>query len=104
MIKLGGVPVSPSYLIANVEFGNADQAMAYGRRVPQTVEKYGGRYLVRGGSAEVVEGDWRPRYMVVLEFPSTERARAWYSSNDYASLKAVRQGAAHSDFIFVEGV
>jgi uncharacterized protein (DUF1330 family) len=60
--------MSSSYLIANVDFGNADQAAAYGRQVPQTVAKYGGRYLVRGGAAEVVEGAWRPTYMVVLEF------------------------------------
>ena len=104
MMIMGVVRLSSSYLIANVDFGNADRAAAYGRQVPQTVAKYGGRYLVRGGAAEVVEGAWRPTYMVVLEFPSTERARAWYSSADYASLRAVRQASAQSDFMFVEGV
>src|SRR4030088_3138653 len=98
MMIMGVVRMSSSYLIANVDFGNADQAAAYGRQVPQTVAKYGGRYLVRGGAAEVVEGAWRPTYMVVLEFPSTDRARAWYSSADYASLRTVRQASAQSDF------
>ncbi|MCH8820489.1 MAG: DUF1330 domain-containing protein [Acidobacteria bacterium] len=76
----------------------------YRQRVGATVEQYGGRYVVRGGEFEVVEGDWHPVRLVVLEFPSLEKARQWYNSEDYRELKELRLAATHSNAVIVEGL
>ena len=70
----------PAYVIADIEITDAAGYEEYRRRVPATVAQYGGRYLVRGGAAETLEGDWQPRRLVVLEFPSIAQARRWYDS------------------------
>ncbi|PYO48367.1 MAG: DUF1330 domain-containing protein [Candidatus Rokuibacteriota bacterium] len=62
-----------------------------------------GRYLVRGGRVERLEGAWNPTRLVVLEFPSMEQARRWYDSDDYGAPKALRMKCAVTDAIFVEG-
>ena len=64
---------------------------------------FGGRFVVRGGAVEVMEGDWRPSRVVVLEFPSAERARAWWSSEVYRGAKEIRQRASRGNMILVEG-
>ena len=76
----------------------------YRQRVGATVEQYGGRYVVRGGELEVVEGDWQPVRLVILEFPSLERVRQWYNSEEYRDLKALRLAATHSNGVIVEGL
>ena len=75
----------------------------YGERTSVTVEQYGGRYLVRGGAYEQVEGDWPDCRNVVIEFPSVERAKQWYESPEYAPLIAMRQAASESQMIRIEG-
>ena len=69
-----------------------------------TVGAYGGRYVVRGGSVDVREGGWTPSRLVVLEFPTVERARAWWDSPEYAPAKAVRQSCADTQLVITEGV
>ncbi len=64
---------------------------------------FGGRFVVRGGPVEVIEGDWRPSRVVVLEFPSAERARAWWGSEIYRGAKAIRQRASRGNMILLEG-
>ena len=76
----------------------------YRQRVGATVEQYGGRYVVRGGEFEVVEGDWQPVRLVVLEFSSLDQARQWYNSVEYRELKALRLAATHSSCVIVEGL
>ena len=76
----------------------------YRQGVGATVEQYGGRYVVKGGEMEVVEGDWRPVRLVVLEFPNLEQARQWYNSEEYRDLKALRLAATHSNGVIVEGL
>jgi uncharacterized protein (DUF1330 family) len=76
----------------------------YVQEVPATIQKYGGRYQVRGATWEAVEGDWRPNRIVVVEFPSVERAKAWYTSEEYEPLKKERQRASRANIILVEGV
>jgi uncharacterized protein (DUF1330 family) len=76
----------------------------YGRRIGPTVEHYEGRYLVRGGKSNVVEGDWRPVIPVIIEFPSLEQAHAWYESENYKELRDLRSGAAKLNAVFIEGV
>jgi len=65
---------------------------------------FGGRFLVRGGGSEVLEGSWLPRRLVVLEFPDAAAARRWWASPEYAEAKALRQSSAHSEMLLVEGV
>ena len=71
--------------------------------MPSSVEKYGGRFLVRGGGVKVLEGEWSPA-LVVIEFPTVEQARQWYSSEEYRPALEVRQLAADNELLIVEGV
>ena len=75
-----------AYIIANVEVTDAATYERYRKDVPATIEKYGGRFLVRGGAVEALEGDFVPKRIVVLEFPSVERAKAWWNSPEYRPL------------------
>jgi len=76
----------------------------YRKQVPGTVEKYGGKFLVRGGQVQTLEGDWKPRRIVVTEFPSIEQARRWYDSEEYRALRALRSRTARGSVVLVEGV
>jgi uncharacterized protein (DUF1330 family) len=92
-----------AYLIANVDVKDAGTFEEYRKQVPATIAKHGGRYLVRGGRVERLEGTWSPTRLVVLEFPSMEQARRWYDSEDYRGPKALRLKCAMTDAVFVEG-
>ena len=94
----------PAYYIADVDVHDPEEYEAYRQGVPASLEPYGGRFVVRGGAFEVLEGDWTPTRLVVLEFPSVERARAWYESEEYAPLLALRQRVATSRAMVVEGL
>jgi len=94
----------PAYFIVDVEVTDPVGFEEYRKLVPATVQKYGGRFLVRGGAAETLEGDWQPKRVVVLEFPSLEQAKRWYDSEDYRDPKALRFKAAKTSLILVEGV
>jgi uncharacterized protein (DUF1330 family) len=76
----------------------------YKRLASAAIAAYGGRYLVRGGRSEVLDGDWTPRRLVVLEFESVEQAKAWRSSPEYAEAKKVRDRCARANMVVVEGV
>jgi uncharacterized protein (DUF1330 family) len=91
-------------LIVDIDVHDAAGLEEYRRQVPATVAKYGGRFIVRGGAFQALEGSWRPKRLVVLEFPSTEQARRWYDSEDYRPLKAMRLKASTSNLILVDGV
>ena len=92
-----------AYVIAEVNVTDPTLYEDYKKMVPATVAKYGGRFTVRGGAVEVKEGGWSPARLVVLEFPSMERARAWYQSPEYAPALALRLKAADAKLILVEG-
>lgn len=92
------------YVIAEVTITDPAGFAEYQQQVSGTIAAYGGRYLVRGGAAETAEGEWQPRRLVIVEFPSLAQAKAWYSSAEYAGPKALRQAAADTDVVFVEGV
>ena len=94
----------PGYLIIQNHVVDPDEYAAYRERAPAVVQQFGGRYLVRGGAHEVVEGDWDPERVIVLEFPSVERAREWYHSPEYQEIAPMRQRSAPSEIILVEGV
>ena len=94
----------PAYVISDVEPRDADLIAQYRTLAQDSIARYGGRYIVRGGAVEPVEGGWTPRMIVVVEFPSMEQARAWYRSPEYAEALKIRQNALTRRLIFVEGV
>ena len=94
----------PAYLILNSEVTSPERYAEYVKAAGNTVAQYGGRYLVRGGGAERLEGSVEPKRVVVLALDSVDRARTWWASHAYAGPKAVRRSAAKTDMILVEGV
>jgi uncharacterized protein (DUF1330 family) len=94
----------PAYFIAEIEITDPVGFDEYRQLVPATIQQYGGRYIVRGGATETLEGDWQPKRVVVLEFPSLEQARSWYNSEAYRAPKALRFKTAKSKVILAEGV
>lgn len=92
-----------AYIVVEVDVRDGERYEDYKRMVPPTLARYGGRFVVRGGAAETLEGDWSPGRIVVVEFPSAERARAWWGSDEYAPAKALRQATADTRMILVEG-
>ena len=92
------------YVLAEVEITDPASFAEYGKQVAPTVHAYGGRYLVRGGDAQRMEGDHPARRFVVLEFPSPERAREWYDSQDYKPARDLRFSCAKTQLFIVAGV
>jgi uncharacterized protein (DUF1330 family) len=93
-----------AYLIAHVDLHDLDAYEEYRRLVPAVIAAYGGRYLVRGGATEVLEGEWPPCRNVVLEFPTMLALKAFWDSPEYRPLRALRERAATSSIAAVEGV
>jgi len=94
----------PAYVIVDIEVHDPVRYEEYKRLAAATVAAHGGRYVVRGGPAEVLEGGRTPHRVVVLEFASLEQARAWWGSDDYAPAKALRQACAGTEMILVAGM
>ena len=94
-----------AYVIVDTEVTNPEAYEEYRRQVPATVERYGGRFAVRGGRYETIEGNWQPKRIVVLEFPDYARARQWYDSPEYQAIIPLRERNARTNFLtLVEGV
>ena len=91
------------YLIGEIEVTDQATYDEYRKQVLATVEKYGGRFMVRGGKVEPLEGGWAPKRIVALEFPSFEQAQKWYRSPEYAPLITLRQKGSRGKLILVEG-
>ena len=85
-----------AYVIADVEITDPDTYARYREGVPGSLEPFGGRYVVRGGAVQVVEGDWQPHRLVILEFPDAEARRRWYESERYQAIVGDRWAAARS--------
>jgi uncharacterized protein (DUF1330 family) len=94
----------PAYVISDVSLRNAEAVELYRTRAAASIAQYGGRYLVRGGAIEPLEGSWTPHAIIVVEFPDVERARRWYRSPEYASALAFRDAALSRNLILVDGV
>lgn len=94
----------PAYLFANVDVTDAAGYEQYRQQVPATIEAYGGRYLVRGGTTDVLEGDWAPKRTVILEFADMTQLKAWYQSPEYRPLLELRQRTTMSTLVAVQGV
>ena len=93
-----------AYLIADVDVLDPAGFAEYQQKVPATIAQYGGRYLVRGGATEALEGAWSLKRSVVLEFPSMAQLKTWYASPEYAPLITIRERTTQSKLIAVEGI
>ncbi|HEY0140193.1 MAG TPA: DUF1330 domain-containing protein [Thermoanaerobaculia bacterium] len=91
-------------IIVDIEVTDPVLYEDYKRLASAAIAAHGGRYLVRGGASEVLDGEWTPRRLVVLEFDSVEKAKAWRHSPEYAEAKKVRERCARANMIVVEGV
>jgi uncharacterized protein (DUF1330 family) len=93
-----------AYVVVQVDIKDPVRYADYRSMVPASLEKYGGRFIVRGGTVHTMEGDWAPKRFVVVEFPSVERAKAWWDSPEYRAARDLRWATAESQLIIVEGV
>ena len=93
-----------AYVIAQATVSNPEQYEGYKALAGAAVAKYGGKYIVRGGATHLLEGDWAPPRLVILEFESVEQAQRFYDSPEYQAARAQRQGAATMNMLAVEGL
>jgi uncharacterized protein (DUF1330 family) len=94
----------PAYVLVEIAVHDAQTYERYKQLAPPAITAYGGRYLARGGATEALEGSWSPQRFVILEFPTVEKARAWWASPEYAPAKALRQAASEARMLLVEGL
>ncbi|MBR98087.1 MAG: D-fructose-6-phosphate amidotransferase [Dehalococcoidia bacterium] len=93
-----------TYAIAEVDVSNAEMFRRYMELVPKTVDQFGGKYLVRGGTVKSIEGDWHPKRLVVIEFESMDEAIRWYNSKEYSEVLKIRHISSDTKLVFVEGI
>jgi uncharacterized protein (DUF1330 family) len=93
-----------AYVVVDIEQTDPERAARYRELSGPSVERHGGRFLVRGGDLRVLDGDWEPKRLVVIEFASVDAARAWFDSDDYGEARRVREGAGTWKMVVVEGV
>lgn len=94
----------PAYVIAETDVTDPELYEKYKAASPGAIEACGGRFLVRGGELAVLEGDWQPSRLVVLEFEDLAAAKSWYRSEAYQETKKLREGAAHLRMVAVQGL
>ena len=93
------------YIIVDVEVHDPEGYREYTSQVPDTLQPYGGEFIVRGGTSHTLEGHWNPRRVVVIRFPSSEQARAWHASPAYQAILPIRHRNATTHFVtVVDGV
>jgi uncharacterized protein (DUF1330 family) len=92
-----------AYIIADLTITDPQGFEEYRQMVPATIAQYGGKYVVRGGRVETLEGNWDPKRLVIIEFESAERAKQWWACEEYREAKALRQRTAQTNLIIIEG-
>ena len=92
-----------AYIIVDVTITNPERYADYRKLTGPSLIPYDGKFIVRGGARETLEGEWNSTRVVVIEFPSMEKAKAWWSSGQYAPAKAIRQSASVTNMIVIEG-
>jgi uncharacterized protein (DUF1330 family) len=95
--------MSRAYLVVDARVTDAERILRYRELASVAVHRYGGRYLVRGGAIETLEGDWKPERIVIVEFDSRDAVRRFYDSPEYRAAREAREGAAEFDMLLVEG-
>ena len=93
----------PAYIVVDVEVNDPVKYEDYKKLTPISLAKYQGKFIVRGGKTETLEGGWNPMRFVVLEFPNAELAKKWWASEEYAPAKAIRHQTAKTKMILAEG-
>ena len=93
----------PAYVIVDIAVNDPQTYERYKLLAPPSIAAYQGKYLVRGGRTETLEGDWAPARLVILEFPTMDAAKGWWESEEYAAAKALRQSSATTEMLLVEG-
>ncbi|MFX1553664.1 MAG: DUF1330 domain-containing protein [Promethearchaeota archaeon] len=93
-----------AYIITDIDITDPVGYEEYRKLAAPTIGAYGGKFVVRGGKVEELEGEWSPKRLVVVEFESLEQAKRWYASKEYSAAKSVRQRTAVTTMILVEGV
>jgi len=93
-----------AYIIVEIEITDPVGYEEYKKLAGPTVEQYGGKYIVRGGACEMLEGDWKPKRIVILQFQNMERAKAWLNCPEYAEPRKMRHRTATTRMILVEGL
>ena len=94
----------PAYIIVEIEVVDPVGYEDYKKQAAATVHQHGGKYIVRGGETEVLEGDWHPKRIVVLQFDSMERAKEWLNCEEYREPRKMRHRTAKTNMILVQGV
>jgi uncharacterized protein (DUF1330 family) len=94
----------PAYVIVEVNVHDHNEYEYYKKLTPAAIAAFDGKFIVRGGQSITLEGNWKPERIVVLEFPNVERANEWWHSEIYAEAKIIRQRAAKTKMIIVDGV
>lgn len=92
-----------AYLVVDIDVTNPAQFEEYKKLAPAAIARYGGRYLIRGGAYEVLEGNWKPPRLTIVEFDSTDKAKAFYTSPEYQAAIKARAGAANMNMLLVQG-
>ena len=92
------------FVIIDVEITDAERYGDFMEKVTATVEAYGGKFVVRGGPFNVIEGDWTPNRLALLEFATVEDSRAWLDSPEYNALNEIRTSSSNINMVVVEGV
>jgi uncharacterized protein (DUF1330 family) len=92
-----------AYIIVDITIDDPKSYERYKILAPPSIAKYGGKYLVRGGTTSALEGEWTPQRLVILEFKDAETARGWWSSPEYAEAKKLRQSCSHAKMLLVDG-
>lgn len=93
-----------AYLVVDIDVTNPAQFEEYKKLAPGAIAKFGGRYIIRGGAYESLEGDWKPQRLTIVEFDSMETAKAFYTSAEYKNAIEARAGAANFKALLVQGV
>jgi uncharacterized protein (DUF1330 family) len=93
----------PAYVIVEIKVTDPTAYEEYKKLTPAAIAAYNGRFVVRGAQTFSLEGNWNPERIVVLEFPSVEKAKEWWNSEEYAKAKAIRQASAITKMLVVEG-
>jgi uncharacterized protein (DUF1330 family) len=93
----------PAYVIVDIQIHDPAGYDEYRKVVGASLARYGGKFVVRGGTIDVLEGNWKPKRIVILEFDSAARAREWYDSEEYRVPKQMRMRASSASLIVVEG-
>lgn len=94
----------PAYIIVETDIHDPEQYERYKAAAPGAVDAGGGRFVARGGELAVLEGDWQPKRLVMLEFEDLDAAKRFYASPAYQEVKQLREGAARLNMVAVQGL